>query len=332
MKAYDIPYYEKSSLKLRTKLLFLFCSIFTLAISLILFTLVSADDMAEGLFFGVFMLIICIMCSYMFIFAAVLKKFHIEMTSEYIEVSLPYKKRKAYWRDICEASVYTYNNNVMLAILLEKDKNKKRRTISGTFNSLSNIPQYSFQIPFNIFGSMEIDRLLYTIERQIERHASEKSADVDSIVEKNAEEQNSLIKAIVFSVLTSIGMSLIYGVSIYKIEKNYVAIPIFSSLLIIAVFNKYYLEKSFSLIIRLYVAMICLLQVPIAVIEAIMLSGKIKFTLSNAIEVTKEYFKYLYHNPTKQIAVIVVSVICIGMGAVKGRYSSRKDKNLNQAV
>ena len=62
-----------------------------------------------------------------------------------------------------------------------------------------------------------------------------------------------------------------------------------------------------------------------------MLSEKIKFTFNNVIEVTREYFKYLYHNPTKQIAVIIVSMICIGMGAVKGRYIKKKDKNLNQA-
>ena len=332
MEPYDIPYYEKSSLKLSTRLLFLFCAIFTLAFSVLFFSLISADDMAVGIFFGLFMLAISILCGYMFIFAAVLKKFYIKMTEEYIEIALPYKKHKAYWREICEANVYEYNNNVMLAILLQKDKNKKRRTFTSSFNSLSNIPQNSFQIPFNIFSNVEIDRLLFTIGEQVDKHASEKSHNVESIINNNEEEHNSLAKAIMFSVLCSIGFSLIYGVTIYKLEKNYVAIPVFCSLMVIAVFNKYYLEKSFNMFIRLLVALICYLQVPTAIIEAIMLSEKIKFSLSNIVEVTKEYFIYLFHNPEKQVAVILVSAICICIGAVKGRYIKKKDKNLNQAI
>ena len=331
MEPYEIPYYQKSSLKLSMKLLYLFCTIFMLAGAVGFFYMVSPDEMAVPLFFGVFFLALAILFGYMFIAVGVLRKFHIEMTSEYFEVSSLFKNHKANWRDICDVNVYEYNNNLMLGILLKKDKNKKKKTLNGSFSSVMNIPQCSFQMAFNVFGEVDVNRLLFTIGQQIDKHASENNIDVEAMVDKNEGEDNNLIKAIIFSALSCIGMTLIYGITIFLFKKNYVAIPIFCSLLIIAVFNKYYLEKSFNIMIRLYLAIICLIQVPAAIIGEIMAVEKIEFTLINIADITKEYFKYIYHNPSKQVWVIVVSIICISMGALKGRYTSKKDKNLNQA-
>lgn len=325
MEQYKIPFIQRSSLKLSMKLLFLFCSIFTVAVSMVFFILIMKDDLIMGLIFGLFMLILGIYFTYIFITAGLLKKFYIELTPEYIKASLPFKTHIAYWNQIYEAQVYNFNHNTMLSILLDKDRNRKsRRTISNNFNSLYGVPPYSFQISLNLFNEVDIEKLLLTIGEHINNADKTGKVNIEALSEEQEEGNNSLIKAVLISMLFCIIMSAIYGFSIYKLEKNYVAIPLLGCFLIISGFNKYYLEETFNLFIRILAGFICLVQVPAAVIEEIILSEKIRFSLYNIIDVAREYFVYLFHNPSKQVAIIVVSLICFAIGIFRGRTKIHK--------
>jgi hypothetical protein len=323
MEQYSIPFYQKSSFKWYMNLLFLFCTLFSAAGAIFFFVIIMKDDFIMGIFGGLFMLMLSLFFAYMFIAVGILKKFHIEMTSEYINVCLPFKSKIVYWREIYEAQVYELNNNTMIAILLEKDRKKKsKRTISNNVNSLFGAPACSFQIPLRLFKDIDAQKLLLTIGEQLNK--------VDIKYEINSEDyeehDNSLIKAIITSSLFCIITSAIYGFTIYKIEVNYVVIPVFGCFLIISGFNKYYLEKSFNLTIRLWLGLICLMQVPAAIIGVIIISERYSITVNNILSVTQEYFEYLVHNPLKQVPVIIVAIICFAIGAFRGRTNKEKGK------
>jgi hypothetical protein len=327
MEQYKIPLYQKSSLKWYLNVLLIFCTLFMAAGSVLFFVVIMKDDFILGLLFGIFAFLLSLWFAYISIWGGALKKFYIEMTSEYIKVSLPFKTKVAYWREIYEAQTYEYNNNTMISILLEKDRNKKRRrTVSNSFNSMYGIPPYSFQISFMFFKDIDAQRLLFTIGEQINKVNKQDYIETESLNEDYEEYQDSIAKAIVSSILSYLFISAIYGISIYKLEKNYIVIPIFGAFLIISVFNKFYLEKSFSLSIRILLGVMCLIQVPTALITAIILSEEISISLTNILNITNEYFKYLAHNPLKQIIVIIVAIICFAIGSFKGRINKEKIK------
>jgi len=53
------------------------------------------------------------------------------------------------------------------------------------------------------------------------------------------------------------------------LDANYIVIPFFGCFVILSGFNKYYLEKSFNIFVRLWVGYICLIQIPVAIIGAL---------------------------------------------------------------
>lgn len=325
MKQYNIPFYQKSSLKWYINLLFLFCTLFVAAGSIFFFVIVKKDDFIIGLLFGLFFLILSSYFAYFLVWAGILKRFYIELTSEYLKFGVPFKCRTIYWREIYEVQVYESNNNIMLSILLEKDISKKRkRTIANNINSLSGVPPYSFQIPLRLFKDINPEMLLSTIGKQLNKVDIKDDKYNESLSENDELNHNSMFKAILISILFSIISSIVYGLLIYKLEKNYLILPILGCYLIIAGFNKYYLEESFNLIIRLFLGVICLIQIPTAIIGAITISEGISFSVNKIWNIACEYFKYLIHNPLEQILVIIVAIICFAIGYFKGRTGKEK--------
>ncbi|KGK90120.1 hypothetical protein [Clostridium sp. HMP27] len=322
MEEYNIPFHQKSSLKWHMKLIFLLLTLFTAGGGIFMLVAVMKEEFIMGLVMGLFMLGIGFYFAYILIAVGILKRFYIEMTEEYIRVSMPFKSKTAYWREIHEAQIYEYNNNTMLAILLEKDVNKKKkRTISNNFTSLYGIPPQSFQIPLRFFSEIDTERLLLTIGEQLNKVYIEDEINIESLNEDNEELDNNIIKAIIAAVLFCVITTSVYGVTIYSLEKNYLMIPIFGCFLIIAGFNKYYLEQSFSLIIRFLMGLICLVQVPAAIILTIIISERAAITGSDILIIINEYFKYLIQNPSDQIVVIIAAIVCFGFGAFRGRVS-----------
>lgn len=320
MESYTIPYYQKAKFSVFLNFIFIFTSImFGIGAGFCLIVM-TKEQLIVGLLAGLFLLGLTIFFGYMIIFVLVLKKGYIEITSEYLEASVPFGTFRAYWKEIYEFGVFEYNNNTMLGILLEKDRYKKRkRTIGSNFNSLNGIPTCSFQISLMFFKGINIEKLLLTMEEQINKFPLDDNVTLEEMIEDNKEVENNIFKAILGSVILCIFISIVYGFSIHKLNTNYVVIPIFSSMIIISVFNKYYIEKVFSLGVRLFLGFLCLVQIPIAVVEQVMLTANIEFTISNILDITVDYFQYLIDYPSEQIAVIIAAIICFGMGLLAGR-------------
>lgn len=309
-------------MKWQTNLLFLFCTVLFGAFSVFFIFVVIKDELAIGLFFGIFFLALTLLFLYLLI-AISLKRIFIEVTSDRIIAGLPFKTVSVRWEEIKEINSYSYNSNSYISVLLKKDTDKKpKRTFTNSSNALFGVPPYSFQIPMRLFKDIDIDLMLNAMIEQKNKTKCEDNKRVEMNTKSSVEDENYLIKATLMSILISIIIGTIYGISMVKLGKNYIIIPIFCSLLIITVFNKYYIEDSFRLGIRILTGVLCSCQVPIAIITAVLLRERLSISLYSIFFIIKEYFYYLLINPTDQLFVIITLLVCFGIGAVKGRTKS----------
>lgn len=331
MTEYTIPFYKKSSLNKKLKLLYLFFIVFFVALSLFFFFISKESNSFIEIGFGVFLLITSCLFLYLFITIDVLNKFSIEITNEYIKFFSPFSKKMAYWTDICNVEVYSYNNNPMISFLLTKDLNKKTKpSISNNLNALLGMPPASFQISTNLFKDIDIEMLYNTITKQLDSIPKNNNDIITEISNQVYEgPSNNLPKAILLSLIFSFTIGIIYGISLYFLESNYVIIPILGSFLIIAVFDKYYLETSFSLPIRCLVGLICSLQVPISIISGIFIDLKLLLPyakLSIILKMVISDIKNIFYNPHEYIVIIIIFIICFCIGLISGRASKRSKK------
>ncbi|MDP4143382.1 MAG: hypothetical protein Q8936_02700 [Bacillota bacterium] len=117
----------------------------------------------------------------------------------------------------------------------------------------------------------------------------------------------------------------IYGLSIYKFNMNFLAIPIFTSQIIISAFNKYYFNEFSGIGVRLFLAILCFLQVPAGIIVGMIFEEQISFTIQNILLNASSYFQYLKHHPSSQVLTIITGIFCFGMGAFDGIIKSNKN-------
>jgi hypothetical protein len=331
MTEYTIPFYKKSSLNKKLKLLYLFFIVFFAALSLFFFFISKESNSFIEIIFGVFLLITSCLFLYLFITIDVLNKFSIEITNEYIKFFSPFSRKMAYWTDIYNVEVYSYNNNPMISFLLTKDLNKKTKpSISNNLNALLGMPPASFQISINLFKDIDIEMIYNTISKQLDstpKNNNDIIAEISNQVYEGS--SNNLPKAILLSLIFSFTIGIIYGLSLYFLESNYVLIPILGSFLIIAAFDKYYLETSFSLPIRCLVGLICSLQVPISIISAIFIDLKLllpRSKLSIILKMVISDIKNIFYNPPEYIVIIIISIVCFCIGLINGRISKKSKK------
>ncbi|MCR3757684.1 hypothetical protein KYB31_01585 [Clostridium felsineum] len=323
---YDIPFLQKSNLKLKSKITYIVLTIFMLAMAAVFFTLIMQSSFIFGFLFGVFMATIGLFMGYLFIYAGLLKKFYIKMTDQYLEVSMPFKTRKAYWNEIYSVEIYRINNNTAVSILLKKDIGKARkRTVFNNFNQLYGINPYSFQISLSFFEDIDLKKFITTIEIKRKENFDPNIIE-ENIIEDNdyKENKNNILKAVIVSIMVTLVLGVIYGFLICNSKKNYIAIPMFGSAVIIAVFNKYYLEKAFSLIVRFVVGIVCLMQIPIAIISACLFEGGADFSISYVIYIIRAYYEYVIYDTMKAFGFIFAAVVCFGIGFFAGRISISK--------
>lgn len=279
MEQYDIPFFQKSSLKPIIYFLELFFILLLAAVAVLFFVWIDKDEPIIEILVGIFFAALDIFFVYIFITIGVLKKFYVNLTEEYIKFSTPYSTKFAYWRDIAEVFLYTHSNNISVCFLLKKDiKDKTKRSISNNLNLALGAPPSSFQVPMNFFSGIDINKFLYTVQALMEKNEVKDEYLYDSFEE---EADNNIIKAALAALCSSIIIGILYGLSIHWLDKNYIAIPIFTSIIIIAVFNKFYIEKSFNIAVRLLVGLFCFIQVPIGPIFNIMISLSLNFNVSS---------------------------------------------------
>ncbi len=175
-----------------------------------------------------------------------------------------------------------------------------------------------------------MEKLYNTIIMQLDK-VSVNDTDVITEISNNIynKPNNNLIKSIILSFIFTFIIGIIYGFSIYKLESNYLIIPILGSLLIISVFNKYYLEKSFKLSIRCLVGFICSLQVPISIISMLFIDLKSLLPhtkLLMILKMLKSDVKYIIYNPIDHFLLFLIFIVCFGIGFLYGRVSKKNSE------
>lgn len=331
MDTYTLPLYQKSSLKKSLKFLYLFFVLFFLILSILIFIFITKENPIMGIVFSLILLVLSIFFMYLFINIEILKKFQIEITYEYIKITTPFIKKFAFWKDIYNVQLYNYQNNPMLSFLLIKDLNKKTKSsICNNLNSLLGIPPTSFQISLNLFKDIDMEKLYNTIVMQLDK-VSVNDTNIITEISNNIYNRpnNNLIKSIILSFIFTFIIGIIYGLSIYKLESNYLIIPILGSLLIISVFNKYYLEKSFKLSIRCLVGFICSLQVPISIISMLFIDLKSLLPhtkLLMILKMLKSDVKYIIYNPIDHFLLFLIFIVSFGIGFLYGRVSKKNSE------
>lgn len=174
MDNYTLPYLQKSSIKWYYNAIHLVVSLISAIIVVLVVLFLMPEDFASALVLSIFFVIISIFFFYMFIFTAVQKKLYLEVTSEYILLSLPLKDQKAYWRDIANVNLNYLINGASIGILLEKDKvRKSKKSLLNALGSMPGVPPFSFQIPMKIFKGTDAEKLMATIENQLRKAKGE---------------------------------------------------------------------------------------------------------------------------------------------------------------
>ena len=137
------------------------------------------------------------------------------------------------------------------------------------------------------------------------------------------EHPENIVKAMITSILCFIVVEVVYGFSLYMLDSNYIVIPIFGCFLILSGFNKCYVEKSFNILVRIWLGFICLIQIPVAIIglsivETI-ISQRIIITITDVFNIFYGYYMHILYAPSEQTELIIYAVICFLIGALKGR-------------
>lgn len=203
--------------------------------------------------------------------------------------------------------------------MLEKDRLKKtKRSLSNNFSAFSGVPPLSFSITIRLFKDLDIDRLLFTMQDQIDKHYTETYIEDLRIAEYQKQFQNNLPKAFMVSFLFSIVFGIGYGFSIQLLNKNLLAIPLFSSILIISIFNKYCEEPSVNILLRLSLGVLCLFQMITGLITAVMLAAKLHINLQNILVVMQNYMEYFISSPWENVPIFIWGLMCLGMGIFHG--------------
>lgn len=140
------------------------------------------------------------------------------------------------------------------------------------------------------------------------------------------EQENSFLNAIMSALILSVLIGVVYGYTMKAWDTNLVIIPIFGAWLIIAMFNRFYVEDYFNISIRLLLGLLCFLPIPIAIIETTILEGGYPFTWDEIVVVASGYLQWMIEEPLDYLDIVIVSLMCFAIGAIQGRPKNRQEE------
>lgn len=326
MEKYELPFYKRSSMKFGKKIFWALMGMFFILLSLVGFLLMTEDSLVMGGFTGSISFLVSLMSFYVLIFVGVLGKFYIKINEESIEISQMFFRKKVFWKEIACIYAYEVNSNIFIAVLLKKDvKLKMKKGFNNSMNEIIGEPPASFKINVSFFSDIDISKLCNTIQERIEKSSIEDDiVSIDNIGYEDDFDENNIIKGVLASFILMVLTSVVYAYSIEFLEKDYIILPIFASMFIISIFNKYYIENKLSVFVRLYLGIICFMQVPLSIILSKMFIHNLTFKFEIIQAVIKSNIDFYKNNLIDFIIVIVVGAICFSLGFFQSRVMKSK--------
>lgn len=308
MEQIKFPTKIVSKLSLRLKILYLSCVVFFLLCGIGMLILFIIDNVISMLIGCLLLLSFACFCLYIIISVEMLKKHFIQFTDQEMIIHVPFKKKKVKWKDIHSAALLSNNNTLMLGLLLKEDLFKKR-TLLRNANALLGA-DFSFVFTVGFFKDINPDMLLKTIENKIDD-----SGYYERLDEEYQLSEQSFLKGYASSLIVSVLISVVYAFFMVVLKMDIVVIPILGSFIIIAVFNKFYIEETSKVLVRLLMGLVCIIQVPIAIVLAEIFYNDIEFRIKNIGIVSKQCFEYMTHNFNIDKGItIIIAVICFIIG------------------
>jgi hypothetical protein len=328
IEEYLIPLKKTSGYKLT----FHFLSI-SLIVIFAAFVLIPLGTDTEVILLKVFFAVFSIFFLYIWLYTGIFKKQYLELTDDYIRIRTAFGTKTIKWNQVQDIQVFTQSHNTMLGIILKEKARKRKETFWNLINDMFG-GMFSVRIPLSQFPDIDIEKLYSTMINKLiklnENSTNAISDNVDSYsVKPDVELSNNYLIILIKLLLLSIGMGLVYGLSIYIFKSNIVIIPIFGSIAIIYFYSKLYKEQKINILTRIIVGLICALQVFIGVIFTIFLESKLSFDINNLANITKQYFGYLIIHPVEQGIIIFISILCFGYGAFQG-YKFKFQKKIEK--
>lgn len=321
MEGFTLPLKFKSKFNFKSRCLFwgifLFFGLFGVGLPLLEGEIPLGIWVCSAIF-GTFSLF----ALYIIVTADILGRYSVKLTQEKLSLKLPFNKKVIYWKEIDSASLVSYNNNTFIGLILKEDLREGRRSVDKNLTEMLGVPAFSFQFSTRLFTDIDPENLISIIDTKIAEEVSQyKPFQVEE------EPNQSFFKAILLSFASSIVMSLLYALSIIVFDRNIMVIPLFSSLVIIAVFNKYYIAKAGSIHIRLLMGSICFFHVPLAISFLVIFQEKLSLTITNVSSVIINYIDYLICNYTENIFNILIPFLCFYIGT-KVKFEKRERGDL----
>jgi|GEM_PF-3871046 len=240
-----------------------------------------------------------------------LGKISIELDEQSITINSLLNSKRFNWCDIKEVFVYQVNNNNFIGLQTYEDEKKK--TFGKSLNTSLGYPSPSCAIVTSMYSNIDLQDFLETIEKMVN---SKQPTVQESIVlpDHEIEESKSLIKTYILALLTAIICGIVYGISIALLEVNILLVPILSSYVVIAVFNKHNPVIEHQFITKLLIGFICFVQVPVGMITSLMIVLKVPISIENIINLTQEYSSYLISDLGANIGIFIAAIFCFVIG------------------
>lgn len=320
---YELPFFKQAKWAQSMKRTSIILAIVFIPIGIFSFKSIIEESVVMGILSGIVMFILPVFCLYTFFFGS--KKSYVELSEEYIKVSTPFKIFKANWNEIEAIYEYNTNNNDMVGFLLKKDiKKRTKRSILNNLNETMGQPPISFNISKQMYSDIDYKKFMRTIQNQILLKQNE-IEDYNYMFDTESDDNNdNIVKAIIISLITTISTSVIYGGSIALFNQNLIIIPILLCFFIIAVFNKYYIEKEFNIFIRFWLGFLSAIQIPLGYINVFLIESFEYLDIYSIGQIIRLNFEDILTSISATLIAIVMMIICFGIGAVSGRVSNDK--------
>lgn len=325
---YPLPFIVHSSYKASMHVLFLFFIFMFLG-----FMAIPINGL-EGILYKLLCLASSLIFAYCWIFVGVLKKAYVELTEDGLLLRNAFIHKKLKWNDIVDVQTYCMNNNSFIGII-SKEKLKKRKDNFFTFISSQYGGKYALSIPLRIFPTVEPEKLYSTLFYTVQKKYQQNYSDVENIeyISENSNEEKVVdsrpIKALFRALIMSVIAGIIYGLSIYYLKNNLVVIPFFGTVGIEYIYYKTYHKNHINILIRIYLGVLCALQVFIALLVAVLIENQKFIKMIGMQKAVYDFTQYIIKHPESYGIFYIFGIIFFFLGAFSG-YSSKITRRIRK--
>jgi hypothetical protein len=323
---YSIPFLIRSGYKPRMH--FLFLSLIAMFLS---FSIFVEDELPGRVI--VFSLVVLLL--YCWIYVGVLRKSFVEVTGEGILLKTIFVNKSVKWPDIAAVETFSMQRNTYIGIkAYQKLHARKENFITSLSEAYGG--GYSLTIPLGIFPYADTQKLYATIFNIAQEKAKyhDRIDDIGRTLIKEVKREDvkagNPIKSLIYALIVSVVIGIIYGFSIYQFHINLLLIPLLGIMGIVYVFNKNYRNHDRNIAVRLAMGVMCAMQFYMAALVLLFVIN-LKYAVMNGfLRTIADCSIYIFQHPGEFLNYYLYAAIFFIFGALQG-YSSKTTRRIRKA-